>query len=183
MERSSILEATLAAARKDRQTVTSDGTSVRRITHGVTFREVPTHIDERGSLFEMFDPRWNWHPDPLVYAYSFTIRPGYVKGWNLHEQHEDRYFLLAGEMELVLFDPRPDSPTCGEVWSVVLSAYNRRIVNVPRNVWHADHNIGSTDVLVVNFPTQPYDHAGPDKFRLPIDTDLIPHTFAGAKGY
>jgi dTDP-4-dehydrorhamnose 3,5-epimerase len=183
MQRPSILEATLAAARKDRQTVTADGVSIRRLTHGVTFREVPTHVDERGSLFEMFDPRWNWHAEPLTSVYSFTIRPGYVKGWNLHEQHEDRYFLLAGEMELVLFDPRPDSPTCGEVCSVTLSAYNRRIVNVPRNVWHADHNIGATDVLVVNFPTRLYDHGNPDKFRLPIDTDLIPHKFPGAKGY
>lgn len=178
-----MLEATLAAARKDGQTVTSDGASVRRITHGVTFREVPTHIDERGSLSEMFDPRWGWHADPLVYAYTFTIRPGYVKGWNLHEHHEDRYFVLAGEMELVLFDPRPDSPTCGEVCTIALGPHKRGIVNVPRNVWHADRNIGATDVVVVNFPTQPYEHGNPDKFRLPIDTDLIPHGFPGAKGY
>ena len=58
-----------------------------------------------------------------------------------------------GVMELVLFDPRPESPTCGEVCRIVLSEHNRCLVNVPRNVWHADHNIGATDVVVVNFPT------------------------------
>ena len=104
-------------------------------------------------------PRWRWHDEPLVFAYSFTIHPGYVKGWNLHQHHEDRYCLFTGEMELVLFDPRPASATCGEVSRIVLSEYHRRLVNVPRNVWHVDHNIGNKDVVVVNFPTMAYDHA------------------------
>ena len=66
----------------------------------------------------------------------------------------------------------------------MLSAFRRQIVNVPRNVWHADHNIGSSDVLVVNLPTTAYDHANPDKYRLPIDTDLIPYKFPpSARGY
>ena len=131
---------------------------------------------------ELFDPRWQWHPEPLLFSYCFTIRPGYVKGWNLHERHEDRYALLQGELELVLYDPRPESKTYGEVCKIVLSEHDRKLVNIPRNVWHADHNIGSKDVLVVNFPTLPYDHAKPDKLRLPIDSDLIPYKFDDAKG-
>jgi dTDP-4-dehydrorhamnose 3,5-epimerase len=131
---------------------------------------------------ELFDPRWNWHPDPLVFAYSFTIRPGVVKGWNLHQKHEDRYFLLQGEMELIFYDVRPGSPTFGELSKIQLSEHNRDLVNVPVNVWHADHNIGTKDALVVNFPTIQYDHADPDKLRLPINTPLIPYDFGDAKG-
>lgn len=180
----SALDATLAAATADRQTVTPDGKPVMRLTEGVKIRDLTTHVDERGSVAELFDPRWQFHDEPLVFAYSFTIRPGYVKGWNLHKQHEDRYCLLQGEMELVLYDPRPESRTYGEVCKISLNAYHRRLVNVPRNVWHADHNIATTDVVAVNFPTTQYDHANPDKYRLPIDTDLIPHRFpAGARGY
>lgn len=179
----SILDGTLAAAIKDQQTVTAEGKPLAQLTEGVKIRELMTHVDERGSLVELFDPRWQWHDAPLVFAYSFTIRPGYVKGWNLHKLHEDRYCVLQGEMELVFFDPRPESKTFGQICKLSLNAYHRRIVNVPRNVWHADHNIGTTDVLVVNFPTMPYDHASPDKYRLPIDTDLIPYKFAGARGY
>ena len=117
-----------------------------------------------------------------MFAYCFTIRPGVVKGWNLHREHEDRYALLHGEMELVLYDPRPESSTCGEVSRIVLSEHHRCLVNVPKNVWHADHNIGATDVVVVNFPTIPYDHARPDKYRLPLNTNLIPHSFGNVIG-
>ena len=179
----SLLDEMLAAAKRDRQLVTPKGEVVRRLTAGVTIRPLTTHVDDRGSVCELFDPRWGWHPDPMVFAYCFTIRPGVVKGWNLHREHEDRYALLHGTMELVLFDPRPESPTCGEVCKVVLSEHQRLLVNVPRNVWHADHNIGSTDVVVVNFPTTAYDHANPDKYRLPIGTDLIPYSFGDAKGW
>jgi dTDP-4-dehydrorhamnose 3,5-epimerase len=177
-----VLAGTLAAAVRDRQMATPEGKLTGGVIHGVRFREQTTHADERGTVVEMFDPRWNWHPDPLVFAYSFTIRPGFVKGWNLHKEHEDRYFILQGEMALVMYDPRPDSPTFGKVSRIVLSEHNRRLVNVPTFVWHADHNIGNKDVVVVNFPTRPYDHANPDKYRLPIDTDLIPYRFEDARG-
>ena len=30
--------------------------------------------------------------------------PAFVKGWGLHKEHEDRYVLLQGELELVVYD-------------------------------------------------------------------------------
>jgi dTDP-4-dehydrorhamnose 3,5-epimerase len=162
---------------------TPAGEVIRRLTFGVKIRRLPTLTDERGSVTELYDPRWEWHDDPLVFAYTFTIRPGIAKGWNLHREHEDRYAILSGTLQLVLYDPRPDSPTCGEVCVIVLTDEERSLVNVPKNVWHADHNIGTVDLRVVNFPTMAYDHRNPDKYRLPLDTPLIPHSFGNVKGW
>ena len=39
------------------------------------------------------------------------------------------------------------------------------------------------DVIVINCPTMPYDHADPDKYRLPLDTDRIPYRFPAAHGW
>jgi dTDP-4-dehydrorhamnose 3,5-epimerase len=178
-----LLDRTLKHAVKDRQTVTPGGENVPGPVDGSSYRRVPTHCDDRGSVVEMYDLRWNYHPDPMVFAYCFTIKPGYVKGWNLHKLHEDRYFLLQGEMELVLYDVRPGSSTLGQVSRVTLSETDRRLINVPKYVWHADHNVGTRDVVVVNFPTAPYNHTDPDKYRLPIDTSLIPWSFPGARGW
>jgi dTDP-4-dehydrorhamnose 3,5-epimerase len=178
----SLLDQTLAAARRDQQMATPEGQAIRRLTEGVRIRSLPTHTDQRGTVCELYDLRWAWHDEPLIFAYCFTIRPGIVKGWNLHREHDDRYALILGEMELVLYDPRPESSTSGELCRLVLSGSQRCLVNIPRNVWHADHNIGTTDVVVVNFPTIAYDHAKPDKYRLPLDTDLIPYSFGNARG-
>lgn len=161
--------------RRDQGTVDPTGTPLAPLPDGVTFRDAVTHVDDRGTVFELFDTRWDWHPDPLVFSYVFTIRPGVVKGWGMHKEHEDRYFIVSGELEVVLYDAREDSPTRGLVASVVLSGHRRRLMNIPAGIWHADRNLGETDVMVVNFPTIHYDHANPDKYRLPLDTDQIPY--------
>jgi dTDP-4-dehydrorhamnose 3,5-epimerase len=168
---------------KDIPTVTSEGKDLTKLLDGVNFKQIPTHIDERGSVFELYDTRWNWHPEPLVFSYAYTVRPNVVKGWALHKEHEDRYFVLTGELVIVLYDDRPESSTYHQVSKVVLSEFNRRIMNIPRYVWHAVHNIGLKDAMVVNFPTIPYDHNNPDKYRLPIDTDQIPYRFVDARGW
>lgn len=173
----------MAAPIPDKQTVTPQGEQTHILPAGVSFRDVVTHVDERGTVCELFDPRWNWHPDPLVFVYSFTIRPGMIKGWGVHRKHEDRYFILQGEMEVVLYDERADSPTYGLVAKIVMSEYRRRLMNIPAGVWHADRNLGHKDVVVVNFPTIQYDHANPDKYRLPLDTDHIPYKFDNSRGW
>lgn len=168
---------------QDVETVTAEGESTAALPEGVTFRDTPTHVDDRGMLFELYDARWDWHPDPLVYAYTSTIRPGKIKGWALHKRHDDRYFILFGEMEVALYDVREDSPTRDLVATVVLSHHRRRLMSVPAGVWHADRNIGDTDAVIVNFPTIPYDHSDPDKYRLPLDTDQIPYKWPDPKGW
>jgi dTDP-4-dehydrorhamnose 3,5-epimerase len=173
----------LQQAKRDVATVTPRGQSLAQVPDGVTFYDLTAQIDERGSVREMYDLRWNWHGDPLVFVYCFTIRPGLVKGWGMHKQHEDRYYVLSGEMEAVLYDERETSPTRGLVAHIILSQYQPRLMNIPAGVWHADRNLGSTELVVINFPTIPYDHANPDKYRLPLDTDRIPYKFKPVLGW
>lgn len=177
------LQSLLEASQRDRQTVTAAGVSCKRLPDGVMVRELTVHTDERGTVCEMYDPRWNWHPEPMVFSYYYTIRPGWVKGWAVHMQHDDRYCLLQGEMKVVLYDARPESPTFGLVSEFFMTEQRRSLMSIPPGVWHADQNVGEKDVLVVNFPTIQYDHAKPDKYRLPVDTDLIPYRFSGVKGF
>ena len=173
----------MANPKKDKQSVSSKGVKLQALPLGVQFREIPTHEDDRGSVVEMFDERWDWPKDPLVFSYCYTVRPGKVKGWGMHKKHEDRYFILYGELEVVLYDDRPESPTYKLLAKVYLTEKNRRLMNIPTGVWHASHNVGLKDVVVVNFPTIPYQHETPDKYRLPLDTDKIPYSFEPKKGW
>ena len=179
----SLLDLTLSGAIQDVRTVDDQRRSIVPLLDGMSFHESVRHDDDRGSVRELYDPRWGWHPDPLVFCYCFTVRPGMIKGWGLHKLHEDRYFVISGEIELVCFDPRPESSTYGRICKVYLSGSRPRLVNVPRNVWHADRNIGINDAVAINFPTIQYDHSKPDKYRLPLDTDLIPYKFVETRGY
>ena len=168
---------------RDQQTVTAQGELVQRLPAGVSFHDVATHADRRGTVCELFDPRWGWSAGALVFAYCFTIRPGMIKGWAMHKLHEDRYAILQGEVEVVLYDERPESPTYKLTAPIVLSEHRRRLMNIPSGVWHATRNLGKNDAVIVNFPTMPYDHANPDKYRLPLDSDRIPFAFDQRTGY
>jgi len=168
---------------KDESTVDRASQPVQKLPHGVSVRPAVTHFDDRGSVCELYDERWEWNPAPLVYSYMFTLRPNKVKGWAKHLDHEDRYIVLTGEMQVVLYDSREDSPTCGLVSCAHLSEWNRRLLNIPIGIWHANFNPGAKDALTINFPTRAYDHLNPDKYRLPFDTDEIPYKFPpGASG-
>jgi dTDP-4-dehydrorhamnose 3,5-epimerase len=162
--------------KQDAQTVTADGARLEPLPDGMVLRDLVTHVDDRGTVCELYDLRWDVHPDPLVFAYTFTIRPGRAKGWGLHRRHDDRYALLAGDLELAFYDAREPgtSSTAGREFRLVLSGHRRQLLTIPAGVWHAERNLGATDVVVVNFPTIPYDHAAPDKYRLPLDTDELP---------
>jgi dTDP-4-dehydrorhamnose 3,5-epimerase len=159
---------------RDTETVTPTGERIDALPEGMVVRDLVTHVDERGTVCELYDLRWRVNPDPLVFAYMFTIRPGRAKGWGIHREHEDRYAFLNGELELAFYDAREDSATAGREFRLFLSVHCRRVLTIPRGVWHAERNVGDVDVQVVNFPTIPYDHANPDKYRLPLDTHELP---------
>lgn len=173
----------LIDGKKDQQTVTPKGDRLDRLPEGLSFHDLTQHIDDRGMLCEIYDPRTGWHPDPMVYCYFYTIRPGLIKGWAVHKEHEDRYFVLKGEMEVVLYDDRPDSSTYGLVSKIYLTEHKRRLMNIPAGIWHANRNVGGSDVIAINFPTMAYDHKNPDKYRLPLDTDKIPYKFDNPQGW
>jgi len=162
------------AGTRNAQTVTETGERVAPLPAGVVVKALRTHVDARGSVMEVYDPRWGVSAADMVYAYAFTILPGRAKGWGLHREHDDRYALLRGRMEIVFYDPREDSPTCGLEARLTTSEFERSLIIIPAGVWHANRNIGETEVIVVNLPTTAYDHASPDKFTLPLDTDEIP---------
>ena len=167
----------------DSPTVTADGRLLVDLPQGVVLRPLTTHLDERGALCELYDPRWGVHEAGLQSAYFSTIRPGYAKGWALHEGHDDRYAIVAGRIELVLYDPRPDSPTSGLLCRFGLGETSRTLITIPAGVWHAERNIGDVETLIVNFPTALYDHERPDKVRLPLDSPELPDLGPGWRGW
>jgi dTDP-4-dehydrorhamnose 3,5-epimerase len=162
---------------REEGTVTADGTALARLPEGVHVRDLVTHVDDRGSLCEMYDPRWDVSDEPVAYSYFMTIRPGVTKGWALHRRKMDRYVVPFGEVEVVLYDARDGSPTHGLVAKHYLTELRRQTMTIPPGIWHATRNVGPRDAVVVNFPNELYDHADPDKYHLPLDTDAIPYSF------
>lgn len=167
-------DSSIAHAIKDIQTTLKDGTRTETSIDGVEVKRPVTHVDERGRLFEV----WNgseefWH-DPVVYCYMFSVRANMSKGWGVHLEKKDRYTLIRGEICTVLYDPRKESPTFGNIQKVVLSEQGFRQLLIPEGVWHLNINLSECESFLINHPTSIYNHEAPDRYTLGIHSPHIP---------
>jgi len=178
----------LSLGSQDSATVDSSGAIRSSNIHDVVIHKPPVHADHRGELVEMFTIPEFWDAE-FAYAYQTSIRPGMLKGWFAHENKLDRYHIVRGELLVLLYDGREDSPTCGLSQKLLLSDRSTRQVLIPQRVWHLSLNVGQDDAILVNLPSTCYDHDNPDRFHIPFDSDLIPIdvrsyfpvTFSGAQ--
>jgi len=169
-----VLAAVAQAAQRDSRTVDNGGKLLPPSISGVKVKRLTPHVDHRGGLTALLDVRDPFWDEQVVYAYEFTILPGRIKGWAMHEKQADRYFASSGNVRVVLFDGRPDSPSAGSVVELHFSELSPGLVSIPPGVWHADHNWGTTKARLINFPTRAYDPDDPDKFRIDPRSGVIP---------
>jgi dTDP-4-dehydrorhamnose 3,5-epimerase len=144
---------------------------------GVKTKPLQMHVDERGRLMEIL------RRDDEIYAgfgqvYITTVYPGVVKAWHYHKVQTDNFACLCGMIKLVLFDARETSPTRGEVNEFFIGDDNRLLVQIPPGVHHGFKGIGTLEAIVLNVPTEPYNHQQPDEYRLPPRDKSIPYDWA-----
>ena len=134
--------------------------------------------DERGDITELLHPAWNFSPASLVQVYRTALRPGAIRGWVVHQKQEDRIAVTDGAMTWAFFDNREKSSTYKLLNVLTFSERTRTLFNIPVGVFHAVKNVGEREAVFINMPTHAYDHADPDKYRLPLKNDLIPFDFS-----
>jgi dTDP-4-dehydrorhamnose 3,5-epimerase len=160
-------------------TVSSDGTNLRPTIDGVVTGKRPVHPDLRGRVFEIYRGKADeFFHDEVAWVYAWSVRAGKLKGWGKHDVNTDRYTLISGEVSVVLFDARHDSPSHQLVQIVHLSHQAVQLLHIPPGVWHLTINHSGDEAILLNFKTSPYDHSAPDKEILPWNTDEIPFDVA-----
>jgi dTDP-4-dehydrorhamnose 3,5-epimerase len=101
-----------------------------------------------------------------------------MRGWVVHLEQNDRLFVYAGVLRVVLYDARTESDSYGRLNVFHFGDHDRALVSIPAGVYHAVVNVGDGEAAFINLPSQPYRHDDPDKYRLPADTDVIPYRLA-----
>jgi dTDP-4-dehydrorhamnose 3,5-epimerase len=115
----------------------------------------------RGDAFEM--------------SYTSVTVPGEMRDrdrWHFHRRQEDRFVVPLGEMVLVLYDPRPESPTRGRLEAIRMAGPSverphapegkrdstTHLVTIPREVLHVIGNLHPREPFVLqNYPTRLFD--------------------------
>ncbi|HET6374185.1 MAG TPA: dTDP-4-dehydrorhamnose 3,5-epimerase family protein [Candidatus Polarisedimenticolia bacterium] len=148
---------------------------------GVRQRRLKVIPDERGRLMEML------RRDDDIFikfgqAYLTTAYPGVVKGWHYHKVQHDHFIVVKGMMKIVLYDAREDSPTHGVVNEFFMGEHNPLLLQIPPYVYHGFKCISPEEALVINLPTEPYEHGSPDEFRVGPHDPSIPYDWSRHDG-
>lgn len=125
---------------------------MNKIIDGVIVKPLRKIPDERGSVFHMLkkeDPEFNGFGE----IYFSTIYPRVIKGWHLHKEMELNYAAVFGNVKLVLYDDRDQSPTKGVVQEVFIGDKNYVLVKIPKLVWNGFKGVGTTEAIVANCTT------------------------------
>jgi len=142
---------------------------------GVILTPLRQIFDERGKVMHMLR-----EDSPVFYRfgeiYFSCTHPGVVKAWHLHKEMTLNYAVIYGEIKFVLFDDRPESPTCGKVQELFISPENYMLVTVPPMIWNGFKSVGTTSSIVANCSTLP--HNQDELIRLPPNHNSIPYDWA-----
>jgi len=161
--------------------VNATGELRARPIHGVQFRPTRPVPHEDGHVTEVARASWDMIGGPVVQVHITTTLPGRIRAWGLHQRLIDRLFVVSGLVKIVVFDGRLDSPSQGSVNEFTVSDKNPGLLIIPPNLYHGWKNIGTSEAILINMPTEMYDYDSPDALDLPWDSEaaarIVPFRF------
>ena len=107
--------------------------------------------------------------------FSVTL-PGAVKAWKRHRLQTQHFAVPSGRIEVVIYDPRPDSLTRGRVASFMLGRPGHyALLRIPPGLWYGFAGRHTEASVLANCADIP--HAPDESERLPMNSPEIPYTW------
>ncbi len=127
-------------------------------------------LDERGKVMHMLR-----HDAPHFQSfgeiYFSCIHPGAVKGWSLHKKMVVNYAVVHGNIKLVLYDARENSPTKGQIQEIFLGPDNYCLVVIPPFIWTGFKGYGNETAILANCASMAHDPTEMDRLD-PFDPSI-----------
>lgn len=125
-------------------------------------RQIP---DQRGMVMHMLR-RTDPHFLAFGEVYFSAVAQGAVKAWKRHREMTLNLACVHGAVRLVIFDDRPQSPTCGRTQEILLSPQTPgqyALATIPPGLWTGFSGAAPGGSLLCNCATLPHDPAESDR--------------------
>ena len=104
---------------------------------GVVFKELVTHVDERGYFRELIRSTDDFFKEGFGQWGHSMMYTGVSKAWHIHEIQIDWWYVASGVLKVALHDTRKQSPTYRETMEFFMGDHQpARILRVPQGVAH-----------------------------------------------
>jgi dTDP-4-dehydrorhamnose 3,5-epimerase-like enzyme len=141
---------------------------------GVRLQKSPIVKYSAGQICEVKNRRWeNLYEGSIEHIYIIYDDTLAEREWGMHKESTDRYLMIKGTIEVVLFDGRDNENT--EPFVCKLSGadeggYSGLII--PPGVWHSFRNFNKNEIILMNFKYPEFNREDVDKYRLPMPNNL-----------
>jgi dTDP-4-dehydrorhamnose 3,5-epimerase len=96
-------------------------------------------------------------------AYFSTVSYRRVKAWKRHRLMTLNVVVPVGAIRFAIHDDRPDSPSHGLTWTVILSRDRYMRLTVPPGLWMGFQGLGPEINLLLNVADKPHDPSEADR--------------------
>ncbi len=138
---------------------------------GVAFKELETHLDERGFFREIICVKDDFFEEGFGQWSHSLMFAGVIKAWHIHKQQTDWWYVGTGVLKVVLYDKRSESSTYRQTMEVMLGDGDQpSILKIPPGVAHGCKCLsGPANLFYITSHT--YDSE--DEGRIPHDDPEI----------
>lgn len=104
---------------------------------GVVVKELVSHADERGFFREIIRASDDFFAAGFGQLSHSLVYPRIVKAWHAHKLQTQWTYVAAGDLDVVLHDTRPASPTFRKTMTILVGEhYPARTYSMPPGVAH-----------------------------------------------
>jgi dTDP-4-dehydrorhamnose 3,5-epimerase len=131
-------------------------------------------MDDRGYLIEIVRAAEGEEPHAVVHQFGQVylvgdMTRGTIRAFHKHDELWDWFFISHGSAKFVLVDDRDDSPTKGEMMTVISGERKPTLVVVPPGVYHGWMSL-EDDTQMISTASHAYNREKPDEVRIPPDS-------------
>jgi dTDP-4-dehydrorhamnose 3,5-epimerase len=123
--------------------------------HDIKITPLKIISDNRGKVMHMLRKDSDVF-DKFGEIYFSTINYESIKAWHLHKESTLNYVCIKGNVKLVLFDDRKESPTKGILQEIILTPKNYFLVTIPPMIWNGFKGLDKEESIIANCLNMPH---------------------------
>jgi len=105
--------------------------------NGVEFKELVTHVDERGFFREIVRVTDPFFKEGFGQWSHSLMYQDVIKAWHVHQIQIDWWYVASGVLKVGLYDSRRDSSTFGETMTFMMGENQEaQVLRIPTGVAH-----------------------------------------------
>ena len=138
----------------------SDTTQSSELIEGVEVKPLKVFANDQGYLFETIRSDDKFYGGEFGQILMSEIYPGVIKGFHLHEKHDEYTVCVKGNLKYVAVKEYPDGSK--KINTFVIGEKNPVAIKVPRGVWHGYMPLESKSATLMYLMGRPFDPKDPD---------------------